>query len=358
MQRNILLAILAVVSLPLASLWYTNIYKLQEGLENQINQDLIQTAEVIATRIDDWTEMNLKLLEQNSSLAQIKSGLEEQQKPILESMVHTYDWLYLAYAIGPGGYKTARSDDKPIINPDGSKAHFRGDRSYFRQIKSGAKTGQQLLLSRTLGKPAFILCNEIANPGAMLLKKGALCIGATVSELSESVVNTKIGKTGYAVLIDSFSRVIAHGKPEAVTEQLQDIGSDPMVVRATPGEPYTYYSGDTRKVAYMKPVGSNWHLIVEQDYDDAYSALSDAKLGSLILLVATLTMSVVISFLVARFVAAPLQRLTGIANEISRGKFQNKLPESTRKDEIGELAKAIEKMSISISMAMKQLRGG
>jgi methyl-accepting chemotaxis protein len=356
MLKKFLIAILIVVFLPLASLWYTNGYRLQIDLEREVNEDLVQTADLLAAKIDGWTDMNLRLLKQNSSLSQMISGKEDQQKPILESMVNTYEWLYLAYAIGSDGFKTARSDDKPILKEDGTKAHFRGDRSYFKQIRAGSKTGQQLVLSRTLKKPAFILCQALRASTESFLRSGALCIGSTVSDLSESVINTKVGATGYAILLDDSNKVIAHGKPGALKEQLQDLSGESVVTEAAPDRPYVYQSGDKQMIAYMKAAGRGWNLIVTQEYDDAYSALNVAKRNSLILLLVTILLSVAMSYFMARLLTKPIQKLTAIANDIRKGKLYNSIDESARSDEIGELAKAIEKMSISISIAFKKLK--
>jgi methyl-accepting chemotaxis protein len=356
MLKKFLFAILVVVFLPLASLWYTNGYKLQIDLEQEVNEDLTQTADLLAAKVDDWTDMNLRLLNQNSSLSQMISGKEYLQKPILESMVDTYEWLYLAYAIGSDGFKTARSDDKPILEKDGTKAHYRGDRSYFKQIQVGSKTSQELVLSRTLKKPAFILCQALSAPNVSFTQSGALCIGSTVSDLSESVVKTKIGKTGYAMLLDGSNKVIAHGKPGVLKEQLQDLSSEPVVTEAIYDRPYFYQNGNKQMIAYMKAAGSGWNLIITQEYEDAYSALDVAKRSSLILLFVTVLLSVVMSYFMARLLARPIQKLTAIANDIRKGKLYNSIDESARSDEIGELARAIEKMSISISIAFKKLK--
>lgn len=356
MLYKFLIAILISVSLPLASLLYTNAYKLQRDLELQVNKDLSQATDLLAEKIDGWNDMNLRLLKQNSSLSQIRSGEEHQQKPILESMVNTYEWLYLAYAIGNDGYKTARSDDKAILNPDGTKAHFRGDRSYFKQIRAGSPIGQQLVLSRTLNKPAFILCRTLAVKDAPRRNPGALCIGSTVSDLSSSVVGTKIGETGYAILLDDTNKVIAHGNPDALKEQLQDFSDQPVVTAAQLEESYIYQDGDTQKLAYMKSVGQGWRLVITQDYNDAYAQYFEARRDSLTLLFITIIISGLIAYFMARMLAKPILNLTTIANDIRKGSFYSSIDESRRNDEIGELARSIEKMSISISIAFKKLK--
>jgi methyl-accepting chemotaxis protein len=356
MLKNFLLSMFIVIALPLASLWYISNYKLQSEIEQKVNDDLSQVAEILATEINDWTEMNLNLLKQNSSLPQIKSGLESEQRPILTSITKTYKWLYLAYVIGGDGYKTARSDDKPILNNDGEKAHYRGDRDYFKQIVRGSTIGQQLVLSRTLKKPAFILCRAIKSGQIKLKVFGALCIGSTVDQLSESVINTRIGKSGYAVLLDDSNKAIALGSDIKPNEKLQDFSNKEIFTKAPLNKTYLYQDGNKKMIGYMKSVGMGWHLIVTQEYKDAYSTYIESMQDSMILFIATIIISIIISYMMARRLAKPIKNMTIIANDIRRGKFYNNIEWSTRTDEIGELARAIEKMSISISIAMKKLR--
>lgn len=357
MLKKFLLAMFVVISLPMASLWYVSSYKLQYEIAQKVNEDLEQTSEILATKIDDWTDMNLRLLNQHSILSQIKSGIEAQQRPILQSIVKSYEWLYLAYVIGSDGYKTARSDDEPILKPNGEKAHFRGDRSYFKQIIEGASTGEQLVLSRTLNKPAFILCKAVKYSKTLSdSDTGALCIGSTVSQLSDLVVNTKIGKTGYAMLLDDTNKVIAYGGSMVLKEQLQDFSDNIMLKSAQLNTHFLYRENNREMIGYMKPAGRGWKLIVTQEYNDAYSSHIESMRESLMLFVLTIVISVTISYIMAKKLANPILNMTVIANDIRKGRFYNSIEESSRPDEIGELARALEKMSISMSIAFKKLR--
>jgi methyl-accepting chemotaxis protein len=144
--------------------------------------------------------------------------------------------------------------------------------------------------------------------------------------------------------------------PDSLKEQLQDFSDNPVVTNAKYNMPYVYQNEGVKKIAYMKSVGKGWHLILTQDYDDAYSAFYSAKRDSLILLCVTILLSGFMSYFMAKVLAKPIQNLTVIANDIRKGSFYSSIEESKRSDEIGELAKAIEKMSISISIAFKKLK--
>jgi methyl-accepting chemotaxis protein len=62
-----------------------------------------------------------------------------------------------------------------------------------------------------------------------------------------------------------------------------------------------------------------------------------------------------LSWLVVRSIATPILTLTKVADEYSLGNLQLNIPALQRKDEIGKLALAIERMGISIKIAIERL---
>jgi len=70
-----------------------------------------------------------------------------------------------------------------------------------------------------------------------------------------------------------------------------------------------------------------------------------------------LALAVVAAYFFAGNLAGPIERLTNLANEISRGKNLNaEVTESNRKDEIGALAKSIDRMRNSVQIMMQRMR--
>ncbi len=362
---KILIGIIVIVILPISVMLYLNTERLQEEMERNVEKNLQDTSALLATEINNWTDLNLRVLREHVQLKQIQSGIEEQQKPILDAILGTYEWTYLVYAIGGDGYKTARSDDQPILKEDGTKAHFRGDRDYFKQVQQ-RDFGYQVVLSKTINKPVFILCARLKKaPDAE--NYGALCMGMTLTSMSDIVSNTRIGETGYAILLDNTNKVIAHGQSDLIKEQLKNLSSHPVVAKGIDKGQLTFEEGDyaeegteskdtTKKVAYTQTVNQGWRLIVVQDYNEAYNAVISTKRNTLIVLVCTIVLSILLAWFLARRISQPIKQLTDIANDISRGKLHMQIAASDRGDEIGMLAQAVERMGVSISLAFNKLK--
>ncbi|OGR18959.1 MAG: hypothetical protein A2X81_17290 [Desulfobacterales bacterium GWB2_56_26] len=344
---QILITMLVIAIIPLGGLWYIGIHKSRQQWTANIYRNLVENTEHLTRSVDDWTNMNLRLLEQNAALPAILGMDSNGQNPVLKAVTDTYEWIYLAFTILPDGQNLGRSDGKPVT--------FYGDREYFKQVLGGKPMGQQVLLGKTSNKPAFILAKPIKGEGAK--NHGVIAIAMTLEDLSKTITKTRIGETGYAILLDDTNRLIAHGQGE-VSSELQDFSSHPVLSQRNRFDHDSFVFEDNGKkiVAFSKRTGQGWTLIVQQDYKEAYAAADQAQRNALLLLLVTLATVIVIAYLLARRLSTPIRNLTLIADEISRGNLNAVIKEKGRSDEIGALARAIDRMGVSLQMAFERLR--
>jgi methyl-accepting chemotaxis protein len=165
-------------------------------------------------------------------------------------------------------------------------------------------------------------------------------------------------------LIDTQGKVVAHGNPEMVTEELQDFRFHPGYTHPFTDKRIDYYlektgaDGKVEKVetvAYKLKTKLGWTLIIEQDKKDAFAAVSEAEIKAIILFAITISLTLIIAFLLARLISVPIVNLTNLADKMSRGQLVTNIPEKYRGDEIGLLAQALERMGTSIQVALRRL---
>ncbi len=343
----IAMALIAVV--PLAITWYINLQSTTNRIHEHVNQQLDRVADGLVSYVDTWVEMNVRMLQQNAALPQILSMNPSQQNVLLKKITDVYDWNYLAFTVDKEGQNIGRSD--------GKKTKYYGDRHYVQTVLRGAPRGQQVLIGKTSGKPAFVLSVPIQQPNKPL--QGVLAIAMGIVEISERVTQVRMGKTGYAFLVDENGRVIAHQSPE-FTKTRKDMSDHPAAVAISKGLEDIIYTDENgiQMVATARKTHYGWYLVAEQTYDDAFAEIDAANRKALILLGATLAVVVLVALLLSRGFSIPIQRLTTISEEISRGKISSQISYTNRKDEIGALARAIDRLSTSIRLAMKRLRQG
>ena len=341
---QVLLTMFLVALVPLAGLWYINNARARAEAQANTEERLRQTAQELAGEVDAWTNTNLRVIEQNASLAGMKSMQASQQNPILESINSAYEWTYLVFTMDAEGNNVGRSD--------GGSLKFYGDRQYFQQVAQGQEVGQQVLISRSTGNPALILSGPIQSDTGEF--QGVLAVGSQLDTISNTITGTTIGETGYAILLDNTGKAIAHGQPERVAESLQDLNDYPALA-APVGQQVVFEQDGKEVVARTATTDLGWTLIVQQDYNEAFAGLRAAQRNALFLLIGTVLFVVIVASLMARRLVQPIESLTEAAENMSRGELGEEIRETGRGDEIGTLARAVERMGVSIKMAFEEL---
>lgn len=345
--HKLCLTLLAVTLVPLVGLWHVGSREAQEVLTHHISQNLVGTTNTVAASINGWDDTNLRVLSQAARLADVRSMTAERQNPVLKTIGASYEWLALVYTIAPDGANIGRNDDKPPL-------HY-GDRVYFKAVMSGKENGRQVMISKTSGKPTLALSGAIRDDTGLVV--GVMAMTMNLDVLSKLVAATKIGATGYAILLDADNKVIAHGRPERLSGALQDMSAHPaLAIDGVTERPMTYGAAGKQVVAFVRKLPQGWTLLIEQDHDEAYAALRGMQRNALTLIVLAAFLVSMVAFFLAKQLTRPINELTEIANLLSTGTFDVKIAQTGRGDEIGSLARAIERLGISIALAMDRLR--
>lgn len=345
--QRLLAAMLLVSMLPLGIFWYLNYQSGRQLVAENVEQKLTAISNNLVTRVDGWADMNKRMLLQNAALQGTRSMQANQQNPILTSITNKYDWTYLAFTIDPTGMNVGRSD--------GKKVKFYGDRAYFKQVIDGEQFGQQILIGKTSGKPAFILSTPIYKDSGHL--NGVLAIAMNLSDLSEEVANVKIGRSGFAFLLDAKGEVIAHPNDQ-FTKARVDLSRHPAFQTLKNNQSKTIFNDDggRKVVALARQTQQGWVLVCQQDYEEAYQPIRSENIRSLILLCVTAVIVSIFALLISRWFTNPIRRLTEVADQYSHGELNLKISGVERRDEIGLLAQSIERLGTSIQLAMKRLK--
>lgn len=345
--QKLLITMLFVALLPLSAIWYVDYRNASAHIADSVNQRLSDTSDKLTAQLDSWMAMNLKALKQNATLPDVVSMDAGRQNRVLKSMLQEYDWTYLTFTIAPGGMSVGRSDDKPNVDYS--------DRVYFKQVMDGKPQGKQVVISKTNGRPALILAAPIKNPDSGNVA-GIIALGAQLTDISEIITKLRIGETGYAFLLDEDGKIVAHQKTEYV-EKMADFSKHPaFLARPASGKKQVEYTeGGKKIIAYVQTAQQGWTMVTQQDYDEAYAPIAKANRNALILLFVTLVVVTAIAYFFSQRLANPIRDLTNIADEMSRGRVVTRVAAAHRKDEIGNLARAIDRMGTSIRLAMDRL---
>ncbi len=346
-SQKLLLMLLVVALVPLVSIWFVSYKSITKLTTEKVNHELTAINNNLITHVDDWVDMNQRMLQQNASLSEMLSMESSLQNPGLKTITKYYDWAYLAFTVDTQGNNVGRSD--------GKNTKYYGDRSYFKQVVEGKQFGQQILIGKTSGKPAMVLSTGIFDEAGEL--KGVLAQAMTLTKLSGKIVSNRIGETGFTFLVDEKGEVIAHPDAE-MTRSRVDLSSHDALKSFQEGQFFNIFEAvDGEKVvAVAQQTAQGWTMVSQQNYAEAYRLIKEENQKALYLLLATLIIVLFTAILVSRSLTAPIRELTEIADKYSQGQLDLEICGLDRSDEIGQLSQSIKRLGTSIRMAISRLQ--
>jgi len=345
--QKILLTTLCVSLIPLAIIWAIDNQGIRQLTGERVEQQLAAFSRNLATQVDDWVTMNQRMLLQNAALKDVVSMRADRQNPVLQTITRNYEWAYLAFTTDTSGNNIGRSD--------GKRTKYYGDRDYIKQVLAGKPFGKQVLIGKTSGKPALVLSAPIRDQRGGL--SGVIAIAMTLSDLSRSITEARIGQSGFAFLLDEKGEVIAH-QSKKFTRTRADFSRHPAFLALKQGQQQAIYQDESgnKVIASMQKTRDGWVVITQQNYDEAFAPVQAANLRAMVLLVATLLLVILVAVLLSKRLAEPIRNLTRAADQLSQGKLDITIEGLDRRDEIGDLARAVDRLGTSIKFAIQRLR--
>lgn len=340
------LTTLTVALIPVLALGVRNVANEKSQTTARVDREFQQEAKLVAANVSGWLDTNIRALQGNALLPEIRSADPARQTPVLHAMVNTYKWSYLASTIGSDGRNIARSDTMALTDYS--------DRDYFREAVAGKEVAQQVLIGRSSGKPAVVLAVPYQASGGAT---GVLMTSSHLTEVTDAVAATRIGHTGFSFLLDDKGRVVAHRAPE-FQGKLADLSSHPAFVatRSAASARVSFEDGGKPFVAHALVTRLGWVIVVQQEAAEAFAPVDEAIRSALLAVGIVAVLALLASLLLARALTRPILSLTATADAISRGETAMSIAEVQRGDEIGGLARAIDRMRVSIEVAIKRLR--
>jgi signal transduction histidine kinase len=193
--------------------------------------------------------------------------------------------------------------------------------------------------------------------------------GVSVAEVNlkfiwDVVSQIKIGKAGFAYVVDSRGTLIAHPDISLVLQKTA-LSSLPQIQAALAGPPRPGEERDEVTIARdlqerqvltahatIAPLG--WSVFVEQPLAEAFAPLYSAILRTVVLLVVGLAMSVLASLVLARRMVTPIQALQAGAAMIASGALDHRIAVQTG-DELEALADQFNQMTAQLQESYANL---
>jgi len=251
------------------------------------------------------------------------------------------------------------TDKNGIVFADGSGGSCKGisvaDRDYFRTAQNGTTNIGAVVRSKKTGNPTVSFCAPIKTQSGDFV--GSVINVMDMNFLAQKVSSVKIGKTGYAYMLDRNGICIAHPDSKHILELdlktmkgMESI-TGKMIARQKGVESYVF-NGD-EKIAGFSPVElSGWSVAVTQDADEFLASAVSIRNFILIIGCIFLALTVVGVFFFSRSISNPISRavmmLTEAADQVATASSQVSSASQSLAEGSAESASAIEETSSSM----------
>jgi signal transduction histidine kinase len=336
------LLIATAAFLPLAGYGLVSVAFLQAGTERSVTLGNHALADQIARRIALYFDHNVRVL-RSIGLELQGTQLEPWQRThILRNHVLDFREFREISVFDASGRPLAssRAGTARLAIPDSARLQ---DGEYH---VAPPHLDADLLPTTTLAVPAIVEQGE----GAWIVAEISL------EELWRTVDAIRVGTEGYALLIDTDAKVIAHGNPDdkRLIASAETATADQRALAAAVAEPA---SGDERYAnRYPDPRGREvlavaatvgrpaWTVIVEQPVADAFAVAHELRRLLLIVIAIALAGTIVVGWLWGRAFLVRIFALTRATRAIAEGRMEQRVTDRGH-DEIRELGDAFNSMA-------------
>ena len=357
LKTRLILMVLAIAVLMLVTSAIFISIRALRIMEQNAQAQLFNTNRLLSLSVSLWLDTQIKTFQYFISQKDMAGMNPGSQKPLLQKMAAAYPYMYLISTTDLHGMNVARSDDlKPI--------DYR-DRSWFQQARQGAPVTFESVISKTINRPGLVVSMPIRSDSGKIVGVGMFAMD--LDNLSRQVQVTRLGKTGFAYLVDNRNRVIAHPDP-AFFNSFSDLSSYPPITALRNGQKglITFRGKNGEKwFAQVDLLENGWGVVVQQRRSEVLSTIVFFRNMALIVICGALFILVISSWWAIRRALRPIDILTGAVTDLTFGNFSDNDFESVRSrllaignrsDEIGTLADSFSRMASQLKETLSSLQ--
>lgn len=326
-----------------------------DALKSNIDENLMEMAKVDSNIIMEKLSTQFGVLEALANSPWLKSNelTVEEKLELLQNEVQRSGHKSIMLADTKGIAKQTTGDDVDIH-----------EREYFIKALAGKKVVSDPMISKTDGSVVVAF--------AVPIKDGKKVTGVLVARTDGNKLSDYVKEMQYneqeVFMINAKGTTIASNDPDRVLnmynifdeyaadpelEEIYNLQKEMSEGKLGVGE-YTY-NGVTKYMGYHPVVGTNWSLAVTAPKKTVMAKVDSLYARMISLSILFLLIGIGLTALIARNISRPIKETTKCLNVIATGDFTGEISQKLldKQDEIGSLAKSLDKMQSSMRTMMK-----
>lgn len=351
------LIFLAAVSMaPLLALIGLNVNEEFEHHRNDALRSALQLARQVALRVDEHlSNMESLLIAVSGTVGRDLANREINDEKLREIQRRLPGYFFSLSILSPDGRMLNSSTASPA---ERAPLNF-ADRGYFKEaIKRRGFASEAPILSRTSGRWVLIVAYPLVGPGGELI---GVVSASTDLERFQAVLNTGPLPSGsVAALINEQGVVIGRSlEPESWVGK--NLGGEPAVrevlSRRTGSGELAGPDGVVRFSGYAVLREAPWIVYVGIPSSIALAPARAALWRSGAFVAGGLTLTLFLTWWMARRLVLPIERLAADVKELAGGKLSHRSAVTSR-SEVGELADQFNLMAASLEKQRAEITAG
>lgn len=334
-KLKIMLPVLILTIIGFLFLSFTAYFESSERIISYIEDISQNKATRLAKFADDklnkWVK-DMKYLESNESVKNLDIVGFKKYVSERKEMFEEYEILLLSDL--SGDYKATNANDEIVGNIK--------DREYFDEVmKSGKPVISDPVISKSTGNPIIVIAGPIKDDNGNIIG----VVGGTVNldKITEIIGQEKLGKLGYAYMIDNKGIVMAHPNPDFILKEDFTKSESKSLVEVTnkmlnsdSGIEYYEFEGKDKIGAYNNIKSTGWSISMTADYDDIAESVASLKNKAIINGVICIVLIAGLMYFLIERATKPILSMADVTKEVAKGNLKVKVDVKS-KDEIGLL---------------------
>ncbi len=338
LHTKLIIAFLAIAIIPLlfASVITTKI--VEDSVSRSVFEKNQNLADTTAQQLNADFDGKIRTLTIASEDPDIRSMDPTRQTQVLRDILAQYPDMGMAAISDANGTQTARSDGMP------NSSITYTDREYFQRLKkTGNTTVSDVLKAKSSDRIVIVIAEPIRNDDQTI--RGALLVNVELNKLVAHIAETRIGRTGYAYVVNKDGKVIIHPDSGVVANATDLSYLAPVKAAISGNSGWAEYEsgGQTKLAGYSYVPITGWGLVAEQPLEEAMSDVTAIRNANILIMAGTVIIAFLIILALAGALFRPIALLTAAAGKAAHGDLTVQA-RVVSEDEIGTLASAFNTM--------------
>lgn len=238
------------------------------------------------------------------------------------------------------------------------------ERGYFKEAVAGKSNISDIIISKDNNEIIMNIAAPVYENGKVVAVLYGTRSGIDLNEISKQV---SFGDTGYGYFLNDMGTNVGHPDESMVLEQyniFEAYKEDPSlselanlleneILKMESGSGGYHFNGEDRIVGYASVKDTPWTMVIGIEKDEVLLEVNKIRNIMILLIVLALILGVVITYLVSRSIAKPIEILTREIGILSKLDFKEPVSNIeailSRNDEIGVMSNSLENMRKNVA---------